>query len=125
VINQRDHRAQRDLAGEAGVRRRRRPSPAWLQPGRSATVLPAPQVRGDGSTPVGDLPPGIHVLAGQALAGAERAVVDEDDEAVVPVLHTATASLQLGADGLVRLEPRGTGWRRLAPLVVAAAFEGR
>ncbi|MGK5638643.1 CGNR zinc finger domain-containing protein [Streptomyces sp. URMC 126] len=49
----------------------------------------------------------------------------QDAEEPVPVLHTATAALQLGQDGLVRLEPRGTGWRRLAALVVAAAFEGQ
>jgi predicted RNA-binding Zn ribbon-like protein len=49
----------------------------------------------------------------------------KDTGAAVPVLHTATASLQLGEDGLVRLEPRGTGWRRLASLVIASAFEGQ
>ena len=43
----------------------------------------------------------------------------------MPVLHTATASLQLDEDGLVRLEPRGTGWQRLASLVITAAFEGQ
>ncbi|MFH8410213.1 CGNR zinc finger domain-containing protein [Streptomyces sp. NPDC018019] len=49
----------------------------------------------------------------------------EAAQEAVPVLHTATAALQLGQDGLVRLEPRGTGWRRLAALVIAAAFEGQ
>ncbi|MEU4204992.1 CGNR zinc finger domain-containing protein [Streptomyces sp. NPDC045470] len=49
----------------------------------------------------------------------------QDAQEAVPVLHTATAALQLGQDGLVRLEPRGSGWRRLAALVIAAAFEGQ
>ncbi|MFG1708178.1 CGNR zinc finger domain-containing protein [Nonomuraea sp. M3C6] len=39
------------------------------------------------------------------------------------VPHTAAAALRLGADGTVRLEPRGTGWRLLASLVLAALFE--
>ncbi|MFE7588174.1 CGNR zinc finger domain-containing protein [Kitasatospora sp. NPDC057512] len=60
----------------------------------------------------------------QALVGAEPGTVEAAGVAV-PVLHTATAALQLGEDGLVRLEPRGTGWRRLTALVIAAAFEGQ
>ncbi|MGW8767135.1 CGNR zinc finger domain-containing protein [Streptomyces sp. NPDC055815] len=50
---------------------------------------------------------------------------EEGGGGAVPVLHTVTAALQLGEDGIVRREPRGTGWRRLAALVVAAAFEGQ
>jgi predicted RNA-binding Zn ribbon-like protein len=49
----------------------------------------------------------------------------QDGGATVPVLHTATASLQLAEDGQVRLEPRGTGWRRLASLVITAALESQ
>ncbi|MFE6055301.1 CGNR zinc finger domain-containing protein [Kitasatospora sp. NPDC056446] len=60
----------------------------------------------------------------QALIGSEPGAA-QDAGAAVSVLYTATAALQLGEDGLVRLEPRGTGWRRLASLVVAAAFEGQ
>jgi len=47
------------------------------------------------------------------------------DPAAVPVLHTATAALQLDENGQVHLEPRGTGWRRIASLVLVAAFEGQ
>jgi CGNR zinc finger protein len=44
----------------------------------------------------------------------------------VPIpVHGAAAALQLGEDGIVRLEPRGTGWRRLASLVLAATFEAQ
>ncbi|MFD0147959.1 CGNR zinc finger domain-containing protein [Streptomyces sp. NPDC055721] len=60
----------------------------------------------------------------QALA-SKGTGAGQEGSAAVPVLHTATAALQLGEDGIVRLEPRGTGWRRLAALVVAAAFEGQ
>ncbi|MGD3109703.1 CGNR zinc finger domain-containing protein [Streptomyces sp. YGL11-2] len=45
--------------------------------------------------------------------------------ALALVLHSATAALQLGDSGLVRLEPRGSGWRRLTSLALAAAFEGQ
>ncbi|GHG51286.1 CGNR zinc finger domain-containing protein [Streptomyces griseocarneus] len=41
------------------------------------------------------------------------------------VLHCTAAALQLGEDGVVRLEPRGAGWRRLASLVLLAAFEAQ
>jgi predicted RNA-binding Zn ribbon-like protein len=43
----------------------------------------------------------------------------------VPVRHGAAAALQLGEDGTVRLEPRGTSWRRLASLLLAATFEAQ
>jgi predicted RNA-binding Zn ribbon-like protein len=48
-----------------------------------------------------------------------------EDGMITTVLHTGTAALQLGEDGLVRLEPRGTGWRRLASLILVATFEGQ
>ncbi|MEX2984127.1 CGNR zinc finger domain-containing protein [Streptomyces sp. C36] len=41
------------------------------------------------------------------------------------VLHCTATALQLGEDGVVRLEPRGAGWRRLASLVLVAAFEAQ
>ncbi|KOV58123.1 CGNR zinc finger domain-containing protein [Streptomyces sp. MMG1121] len=48
-----------------------------------------------------------------------------EEGTITTVLHTATAALQLGEDGLVRLDPRGTGWRRLASLILVATFEGQ
>ena len=58
---------------------------------------------------------------------AEGALAQSDTEAVgpVPARHSATAGLQLGEDGTVRLEPRGTGWRRFASLLLAATFEAQ
>lgn len=50
---------------------------------------------------------------------------EADPDALVPLLHSAPAALQLGQDGLVRLEPRGTGWRQLVALVLTAAFEAQ
>ncbi|MFI1968429.1 hypothetical protein BLA24_13870 [Streptomyces cinnamoneus] len=57
----------------------------------------------------------------EVTAGGQR------EEAGPPalVLHCTAASLQLGEDGAVRLEPRGAGWRRLASLVLVAAFEAQ
>ncbi|AEW99577.1 CGNR zinc finger domain-containing protein [Streptantibioticus cattleyicolor] len=49
----------------------------------------------------------------------------EDGPGPAAVLHSTAASLQLGDDGVVRLEPRGTGWHRLAALVLGAAFEAQ
>ena len=43
----------------------------------------------------------------------------------VPIRHGAAAALQLGDDGTVRLEPRGTGWRRLASLLLAAVYDAQ
>jgi predicted RNA-binding Zn ribbon-like protein len=43
----------------------------------------------------------------------------------VPIRHAAAAALQLGDDGTVRLEPRGTGWRRLASLLLAAVYDAQ
>ncbi|WP_043266610.1 CGNR zinc finger domain-containing protein [Streptomyces sp. CT34] len=62
--------------------------------------------------------------------GLQEATAKAQDAAsgagvLAPVLHSATAALRLGDDGLVRLEPRGTGWRRLASLALAATFEGQ
>ncbi|GGU47627.1 hypothetical protein GCM10010211_09520 [Streptomyces albospinus] len=59
----------------------------------------------------------------EATAKAQDAV--SGPGVLAPVLHSVTAALQLVEDGRVRLEPRGTGWRRLASLALAAAFEGQ
>ena len=40
-------------------------------------------------------------------------------------MHGAAAALQLGEDGTVRLEARGTSWRRLASLLLSATFEAQ
>lgn len=57
----------------------------------------------------------------------QRAASEGSVEAVypVPILHGAAAALQLGEDGVVRLEARGASWRRLASLLLAAAFEAQ
>jgi predicted RNA-binding Zn ribbon-like protein len=49
----------------------------------------------------------------------------EEGDRPVPLRHGAVAALQLGEDGTVRLEPRGTGWRRLASILLAAAYHAQ
>jgi CGNR zinc finger len=58
---------------------------------------------------------------------AHRASAEGAAEAAkpVPILHGAAAALQLSEDGTVRLEARGTSWRRLASLLLAATFEAQ
>ncbi|MDH6126513.1 CGNR zinc finger domain-containing protein [Kitasatospora sp. GP82] len=87
----------------------------------AVTGQPVPQVAldADGLDELRAFRDELHRLTTQA-----REDVPETESAV-PVLHSATAALQLGEDGLVRLESRGTGWRRLASLVLVAAFEGQ
>lgn len=46
----------------------------------------------------------------------------EDDQ---PPLHTAAVAMQLGGDGRVRLEPRGSGWRRVAALTLMEVFRAQ
>ncbi|MFE9132272.1 CGNR zinc finger domain-containing protein [Streptomyces sp. NPDC007148] len=43
----------------------------------------------------------------------------------LPPLHTASIAMQLGGDGEVRPEPRGTGWRRVAALVLIEVFQAQ
>lgn len=89
----------------------------------AVTAQPAPSVvlDADGLAELRAFRDDLHRLTKQR-AGAEGGV-----EAVtpVPILHSAAAALQLGEDGEVRLEARGTSWRRLASLVLAAAFEAQ
>lgn len=61
----------------------------------------------------------LHRLTAQRTS-AEGAAVNP-----VPILHGAAAALQLGEDGVVRLEARGTSWRRLASLLLAVTFEAQ
>ncbi|MFI6766038.1 CGNR zinc finger domain-containing protein [Streptomyces sp. NPDC050355] len=59
------------------------------------------------------------------LTASGQSTGAEPATAVTPVLHSASAALQIGEDGLVRLEPRGSGWRRLVSLILTAAFEAQ
>jgi predicted RNA-binding Zn ribbon-like protein len=43
----------------------------------------------------------------------------------LPPLHTAAIAMQLGADGQVRPEVRGTGWRRVAALALIEIFQAQ
>ncbi|MFJ9821733.1 CGNR zinc finger domain-containing protein [Streptomyces sp. NPDC101151] len=43
----------------------------------------------------------------------------------LPSLHTAAVALQLGGNGQVHLEPRGTGWRRVAALALIEVFQAQ
>ncbi|MFJ7073528.1 CGNR zinc finger domain-containing protein [Streptomyces sp. NPDC098781] len=54
-----------------------------------------------------------------------RRAAGQDRGTVVPPLHTAAVAIQLGADGQVHLEPRGTGWRRVAAVVLIEIFQGQ
>jgi predicted RNA-binding Zn ribbon-like protein len=44
---------------------------------------------------------------------------------VLPPLHTAAVAMQLNGDSQVRLEPRGTGWRRVAALALIEVFQAQ
>ncbi|WP_240634124.1 MULTISPECIES: CGNR zinc finger domain-containing protein [Streptomyces] len=48
-----------------------------------------------------------------------------DGDSTLPSLHTAAVALQLGGDGQVRVEPRGTGWRRVASLALIEIFQAQ
>ncbi|MFF7190686.1 CGNR zinc finger domain-containing protein [Streptomyces sp. NPDC008222] len=50
-----------------------------------------------------------------------QAAARGNDDALPP-LHTAATAIQLSGDGQVRLEPRGTGWRRVAALALIEVF---
>ncbi|UKY53232.1 CGNR zinc finger domain-containing protein [Streptomyces inhibens] len=90
----------------------------WSQ----ATGQPAPQVEldADGLEELRAFRDALHEATATAQGATSGAGV-----AAAPVVHSATAALQLGEDGLVRLEPRGTGWRRLVSLILAAILEGQ
>jgi predicted RNA-binding Zn ribbon-like protein len=85
----------------------------------AATGLPVPEVVLD----AGDL----HLL--RAFRDDLREVIAKehdgapDTRPAAPVLYTAAAALQLGADGSVRLHPQETGPQALVMLVLAALFE--
>ena len=69
---------------------------------------------------------GLAELSGfrdELRAGLNRQTTPE--QIAVPALHTAAAALRLGEDGRVRLEPRGTGWRYLASLTLAAILHAQ
>ena len=48
-----------------------------------------------------------------------------DDPALPAPGHSAVATLRLDADGRVRLEPRGAGWRTLASLALIALVDAQ
>ncbi|MFE5375785.1 CGNR zinc finger domain-containing protein [Streptomyces mirabilis] len=54
-----------------------------------------------------------------------RRAARQDREGSLPPLHTAAVSTQLGGNGQVHLEPRGTGWRRVAAMVLIEIFQGQ
>lgn len=53
-----------------------------------------------------------------------RAAAQGSNDAFPP-LHTAAIAMQLGTDGRVRPEPRGTGWRRVAALALIEVFQAQ
>jgi predicted RNA-binding Zn ribbon-like protein len=87
----------------------------------AVTAEPVPQVAIDGEAleELRAFREELHELAAWRQNGVD------DGWGFVPVLRSASAVLQLGEDGVVRLEARGTGWRRLASLVLAAVFEAQ
>ncbi|MGW8955744.1 CGNR zinc finger domain-containing protein [Streptomyces sp. NPDC055709] len=54
-----------------------------------------------------------------------RRAAGQDGDATLPPVHTAAVALQLGADGHVHVEPRGTGWRRVASLTLIEIFQAQ
>src|SRR5262249_11879610 len=80
-------------------------------------------------------------ITGTPTAGIELAPQDQEElrafrddlrratgqgrDATLPPLHTAAIAMQLGGNGKVHLEPRGTGWRRVAALALIEIFEAQ
>jgi predicted RNA-binding Zn ribbon-like protein len=54
-----------------------------------------------------------------------RAGMDHDTEAGAATLPSAPVLLQAGPDGWLRPEPRGTGWRRVAAIVLIEVLEAQ
>ncbi|MEV6901801.1 CGNR zinc finger domain-containing protein [Amycolatopsis sp. NPDC051372] len=54
-----------------------------------------------------------------------RDFTDHDPESGAALLHSAPVLLQPGADGWIRPEPRGTGWRRVASIVLIEVLEAQ
>ncbi|MCU1680665.1 MAG: hypothetical protein JWQ81_1404 [Amycolatopsis sp.] len=60
----------------------------------------------------------LHVLIGGAQPTAEL-------DGSVPVFDSADARLFVDADGLVRVEPSGTGWQRLVSLILIETLDAQ
>ncbi|MFD8999562.1 CGNR zinc finger domain-containing protein [Streptomyces sp. NPDC059582] len=58
----------------------------------------------------------------RAFRDALRRAVEHGSDDALPPLHTAAIALQLGGNGRIRPEPRGTGWRRVAALALIEVF---
>ncbi|MFF8642809.1 CGNR zinc finger domain-containing protein [Streptomyces sp. NPDC015345] len=86
----------------------------------TATGQPAPRVTLDAK--------GLRELRSfrEALDGLAAPEGKGDTEAPGPVApYSGEAALRLGEDGVVRLEPHGTGWRHLVALTLSAVYEGQ
>ncbi|MCU1686162.1 MAG: hypothetical protein JWQ81_6901 [Amycolatopsis sp.] len=82
----------------------------------AATGRPAPPIELDdvGREQLLDVREQLHALAGHPVGG-ERA----------PSFDSAGARLVIGSDGLVRVEPGGTGWRRVVSLILIEVLDAQ
>ncbi|MED7827104.1 ABATE domain-containing protein, partial [Streptomyces chiangmaiensis] len=54
-----------------------------------------------------------------------RRAAGQGRDGTLPPLHTASIAMQLGGNGEVHPEPRGTGWRRVAALALIEIFQAQ
>ncbi|MEG8275279.1 CGNR zinc finger domain-containing protein [Streptomyces sp. AHA2] len=82
------------------------------------TGLPAPEVEVDvvGLVELRALRDELHGLLAEGTAGTRPPSTG---------IRTAAATLQLDADGRVHMEPRGTGWRKLVSMILAALLRAQ
>ncbi|MEU7581496.1 CGNR zinc finger domain-containing protein [Streptomyces sp. NPDC041068] len=69
--------------------------------------------------------PELRAFRDGLVEAAARSTRGEDDDPSPVPERTADAALRLDEDGVVRLEPRGDGWRRVVALVLAEIYEGQ
>jgi predicted RNA-binding Zn ribbon-like protein len=61
----------------------------------------------------------------RALRDDLRRAAGQGHDGTLPALHTAAIAVQLEGNGQVHLEPRGTGWRRVAAMVLIEIFQAQ
>lgn len=71
--------------------------------------------------PLRDFRADLLAIAARHTAGADAS----SEPALAPAIHSASATLQLGADGHIRLEPRGSGWRVLVALAMVSILRAQ
>ncbi|PZG17081.1 CGNR zinc finger domain-containing protein [Nonomuraea aridisoli] len=94
---------------------------AWSE--QTGRAVPDVVLGEDDLDPLRRLRADLQACAGRHTTGADGDPAVPPDTPAVP--RSAAAALRLGADGLVRLEPRGSGRQALASLALIAVVEAQ